>query len=369
MKKVNKKKNNLKNLSIMLKYLKPYRFKVIVLTLIIFVSELCFVATGWFNGKSVEELTLGNIKLAIIFMLCYGAIELFGSLIWNVSSNALSRLQASAAHKMTEDVYLKIMYLPAKAFEKIKSGKLINIITSDTEQIVGSVQQLISIIARVINTIIVFIYILIEAPIICLEIILFLLLYFFVNKYFKKRLKKIREDSKKDYDSLSSIANESIHGIREIKTLGIINNLFVDVKHIIRKLDKHNKMEYSIDAIYDAFSTSLCVCLEIGSFITAIILVGMGYTSIAFMVAMTWYIYRFTNLIGNITSFTKTLERLSVSMDRIASILNNKNYKDVEYGVSEVHGNGVVEFKGVTFKYPNESRLVLDNINIKFENN
>ena len=95
----------------------------------------------------------------------------------------------------------------------------------------------------------------------------------------------------------------------------------------------------------------------------------MGQTSVAFMVAMTWYIYRFTNLVYNITSFTKTLERLSVSMDRIAEILNNKLYKDVEFGVSEVNGNGVVEFKGVTFKYPNENRLVLDNVNIKFENN
>ena len=369
MKKANKKKKNLKNLSIMLKYLKPYRFKVIVLTLIIFVSELCFVATGWFNGKSVEELTLGNVKLAIIFMLCYGAIEMFGSLIWNFSSNALSRMQTSAAHKMTEDVYLKIMYLPAKAFEKLKSGKLINIITSDTEQIVGSVQQLISIIARFINTIVVFIYILIEAPIICLEILVFLVLYFFVNKYFKKKLKKIREDTKKDYDNLSSISNESIHGVREIKTLGIIKNVFMDVKHIVKKLDKHNKIEYTTEALYDAASTLLCVGLEIGSFMTAIILVGMGYTSIAFMVAMTWYIYRFTNLVYNITSFTKTLERLSVSMDRIASILNNKLYRDVEFGVSEVNGDGIVEFKGVSFKYPNESRLVLDNINIKFENN
>ena len=70
MKKINKKKKktNIKNLSVMLKYLKPYRFKVIVLTLIIFVSELCFVATGYLNGKSVEELTIGNIKYAIIFM-------------------------------------------------------------------------------------------------------------------------------------------------------------------------------------------------------------------------------------------------------------------------------------------------------------
>jgi len=364
-----KKKMNIKNLSIMLKYLKPYRYKVIFLTFIVFLSELCFVATGYFNGLSIEELTLGNVKLAILFMLAYGAIELFGSLIWNLASNSLSRLQTTAAHKMTEDVYLKIMYLPAKAFEKIKSGKLINIITSDTEQIVGSIQQLISIIARVINTIIVFIYILIEAPIICLEIVGFLIIYYFINKHFKKKLKKIREDNKKDYDNLSSISNESIRGIREIKTLGIIKNIFTDVKSIVKKLDKHNKMEYNTETLYDSASTILCVSLEIGAFITAIILVGMGKTSIAFMIAMTWYIYRFTNLIYNVTSFTKTLEKLTVSMDRISEVLNNKLYKDVEFGVSEVNGDGIVEFKGVTFKYPNENRLVLDNINIKFENN
>ena len=365
----NKKKKNLKNLSVMLKYLKPYKYKIIFLTFIMFLSEVAYVGTGYLNGKSVEELTVGNVTLAILFMLGYGAIELFGNIAYNLTSNGLSRIQTTAAHKMTEDVYLKIMYLPAKAFEKLKSGRLINTITSDTEQIIGSVQQLISIIARVLNTIVVFIYILIEAPIICLEIIVFLGIYYFVNKYYKKKLKKIREDTKKDYDNLSSLSNESIRGVREIKTLGIIKNVFNDVKYLVHKLDKHSKYEYTVETHYDIASSLLCIALEIGAFITAIILVGMGNTSIAFLVAMTWYIYRFTNLIYNVTSFTKTLERLSVSMDRIAEILNNKLYKDVEFGVNEVNGDGIVEFKGVSFKYPNESRLVLNNINIKFENN
>lgn len=109
--------------------------------------------------------------------------------------------------------------------------------------------------------------------------------------------------------------------------------------------------------------------LECGSFIICAILAFHGHITITFFVAMTYYIYRFTWIVENVTEFSKTYEKLSVSLSRINEILSNKIYNDVEYGTKNLNNvNGVLEFKNVTFSYKNED-TILDKFNIKFEPN
>ena len=60
---------------------------------------------------------------------------------------------------------------------------------------------------------------------------------------------------------------------------------------------------------------------------------------------------------------------LTVSFNRITDIIENKKYKDVTFGDKELEDiKGVIEFKNVTFGYPNED-IILSDFNIKFEPN
>jgi ATP-binding cassette subfamily B protein len=84
---------------------------------------------------------------------------------------------------------------------------------------------------------------------------------------------------------------------------------------------------------------------------------------------MTYYVYRYTWIIHSVTDFSKDMARLSVSFDRISDILYNKLYEDVKFGDKELKNiKGVVEFKNVTFNYPNEG-VILNDLSIKFEPN
>ena len=54
--------------------------------------------------------------------------------------------------------------------------------------------------------------------------------------YYTKIGKKLKEKRKKENDKFTSLANETIRGIREIKTLGIKQNLIGNSQQMIRKM-------------------------------------------------------------------------------------------------------------------------------------
>ena len=74
-------------------------------------------------------------------------------------------------------------------------------------------------------------------------------------------------------------------------------------------------------------------------------------------------------LIEDLSDFNKSYQRMVVSLGRINEILENRLYDDVKFGEVELNNpKGVIEFKNVTFGYPNEGTL-LNDFNIKIEPN
>ena len=86
--------------------------------------------------------------------------------------------------------------------------------------------------------------------------------------------------------------------------------------------------------------------------------------SLTFFVAMTYYVYRYTWLIENINDLTQTYQKVIVSISRVNDILENRIYDDEKFGIKELNKvNGIIQFKDVTFAYPDEEKL-LDNFNL-----
>ena len=62
----------------------------------------------------------------------------------------------------------------------------------------------------------------------------------------------VHKERKKVQDKFTSLVNESIRGIREIKTLGVKNNLMSNMKEIIKSIFDKSKEEVSIRKKYNA---------------------------------------------------------------------------------------------------------------------
>lgn len=366
MRKKKRKKNNIIKI---LPYFKKYKLLYIICFLMMLLTDLGTIIYGGIIGEVTQSLISGKIKKALLLLLIYITTEIISNIINRIREYLSNKNQIIISRKMGLDTYDKAMKLPAYSYEKMSSGEVINRITNDTENIVGSIDQLMNIASYVISAAVLLIYIFLNSWILGIEIIIFLTVFSYIIKFFQSKLKIIKKEKKKTIDKYTSVTNESIRGYREITVLGIANTLKKDVKSIISDLLSRSIAENKVQVTFNMISQLFRSLLEVGVFATCAILISQNKLTISFFIAMTYYIYQYTYILQAITDFAKKYQDLDVSLERINEILQNEKFEDVQYGNTELNdADGIIEFKDVEFAYPDEATILKD-FNIKFEPN
>ena len=344
--------------------------RIIFASIIIFLSGISQIFTGYLNGRIVETITKLEIKQSLIYLAIYFLLELIlDGIVIHKANSILYKEESKLTRKLGFETYKKALNLPAVAYEKNSSGEIINRITNDADTLSFSFGRLLKMVSSLIASFIIIIYIFVNSWIVGIEILIIVLILLLIVKKYSPISKEIHKERKKEQDRFTSLTNESIRGIREIKTLGIKKNLINSVTEIIKNIYKKSEDEINIQKSLNMKTSFLKIILECGVFATCIILLYYNKTSLTFFVAMTYYIYRYTWLIEEINDFTQTYQKVNVSLSRVNDILENRLYKDETFGSKELPNiKGIIEFKNVTFSYPDEENI-LKNFNIKIEPN
>ena len=359
---------NIKEFKMLFNFVKEYKTKLIIASIMIFISGICDIFTGYLNGGVVTEITKLNIKGALIYLGIYFAIEIIvGGILIHVSNSILYKIESAITRKLGYYTYVKALNLPAIAYEELSSGEVINRINNDADSLSFTFGRLLGMISSLVASLITIVYVFANSWIVGIEILIFLLLLLLILKKYNPLLKNIHKERKNEQDKFTSLTTESIRGIREIKTLGIKNNLISDMADIIKIIYKKSETEIDIQKRFNILTRLLKTCLEVGTFVTCVILVYYNKVSLTFFIAMTYYIYRYMWLIENINDLTQNYQKFSVSISRVNDILENKLYDDVKYGdVNLDKVKGIIEFKNVSFSYPKED-TTLKNFSLLIE--
>ena len=361
---------NLKELKPLWNLVKKEKFKIIVASILIFLCGLCEIFTGYLNGAALDEITKLNVVNSLIYLGIYFCIGIIANSLLSVKASVMfQKIENVIIRKLSFFTYKKSLDLPAYAYEKTSSGEIINRITNDTDVISSSFEQLVYIFSSLVGSIIILIYIFFNSWIIGVEIIIFIIILFFIIRKYNPLLKNYHKEIREENDKFTSMVTESIRGVREIKTLGIKNNVIKDVKEIIKSIYNKEIDETNIWEKFTMLTRILKTSLEVLVFSSCIILVYYKQVSLTFFVAMTYYIYRYMYLIENINGLTQTYQKVIVSLSRVNDILGNRLYEDEKFGNKILKKvKGVIEFKNVSFSYPNED-IILNNFNLKLEPN
>ena len=361
---------NLKEFKPLINLIGEDKKKLVLASILIFMSGIAEIFTGYLNGAAVESITNLELKLAIIYLGIYFFIELsLDGVVLHFANSILYKIESALTRKLGFFTYKKALNLPAVAFEKHSSGEIINRITNDADTLSFAFGRLLNMVSSLIASLIIIVYVFMNSWIIGFEILILVSLLFLVVKKYNPKLKEIHKARKVEQDKFTSLVTESIRGIREIKTLGIKSSLINDMKNIIKLIYKKSEIEIDIQKEFNIIIRFLKAILEVGVFITCIILLYYNKISLTFFIAMTYYVYRYMWLIENINDLTQTYQKVVVSITRVNEILENKLYKDERFGKKEISKQkGIIEFKNVVFSYPNED-VTLNDFNLKLEPN
>ena len=344
-------KKNLKEFIPLIKLVKEDLNKIILASIVIFISGITDIFTGYLNGKVVESITNLDIKKALIFLGVYFILEItMDGIILHKANSVLYKEESKLTRKLGFNTYKKALNLPAEAYEKLSSGEVINRITNDADTLSFTFGRILKMVSSLIASSIVLIYIFINSYIIGLEIILIMLILFLILKKYNPLLKNIHKERKGKQDEFTSLTNESIRGIREIKTLGVKNNLITNMIELIKDIYKKSEEEIDMQKSFNIKTSFLKI-------------------SLTFFIAMTYYIYRYTWLLEDINDLTQNYQKLSVSISRVNDILENRLYEDEKFGNKTLNNiKGTIEFKKVYFSYPDEDNILKD-FNLELEPN
>ena len=363
-------KKNLKEFIPLIKLVKEDLNKIILASIVIFISGITDIFTGYLNGKVVESITNLDIKKALIFLGVYFILEItMDGIILHKANSVLYKEESKLTRKLGFNTYKKALNLPAEAYEKLSSGEVINRITNDADTLSFTFGRILKMVSSLIASSIVLIYIFINSYIIGLEIILIMLILFLILKKYNPLLKNIHKERKGKQDEFTSLTNESIRGIREIKTLGVKNNLITNMIELIKDIYKKSEEEIDMQKSFNIKTSFLKSVLECMVFATCVILLYYNKISLTFFIAMTYYIYRYTWLLEDINDLTQNYQKLSVSISRVNDILENRLYEDEKFGNKTLNNiKGTIEFKKVYFSYPDEDNILKD-FNLELEPN
>ena len=355
---------NLKEFKPLIKFIGDDKKRLIIASTIIFINGICSILTGYLNGIAVEAITELQVKKAITYLLIYFAVEIIIEGILSQKANSmLYKIESKLTRKLGFYSYSKALELPAVAYEKHSSGEIINRITNDADSLSFAFGRLLNMFSSLVSSLIIIVYVFINSWIVGIEIIILVGFLLLVIKKYTPKMKQIHKERKQEQDKFTSLTNESIRGIREIKTLGIKNSLISNMTDI-KMIYKKSETEIEIQKQFNIITQFLKCILEVGVFITCVILLYYKQVSLAFFIAMTYYVYRYMWLIENINDLTQTYQKMVVSLSRVNEILENRLYKDEQFGSINIKdAKGVIEFKNVSFAYPDEEKL-LDNFNL-----
>ncbi|MBE6156553.1 MAG: ABC transporter ATP-binding protein [Firmicutes bacterium] len=360
---------NKKVIKFLWEYLKEYKIKYLFGAVFVIGASLISILTGYLNGLSVEKITTFEFKLSILALIIYFIFNLIQSLLRKVSNVIFQKVSNDVMEKITYNVFEKIGLLPAKAFEEKSSGELINRVTGDSTNIVSNLNQLIWIGSDIVAIIVIAIYILINSWVIFLEIAIYLIIFYFFTKKYMPKLKENQKEIKNEIDKTTSKVNEAIRGVREIRALGIREKINKRVKKDIVEVFKKRNETVDFTENYYAIVRYMNATLEALVFISCIFLLMYGQVNLTFVIAMTWYIYRFMHLFESITSISTSFQTLVVSAERILELLNNTLYKDMKFGMVNKKVEGNIIFKNINFSYSVDEPEILKNFNLEIEKN
>lgn len=361
-----KKMNSFK---ILWNYIKEDKLKLFLYIFLVILTYLPVLFSAYFWGKALEYLILKDFKNFLIYLIIWEGTYIILYTILQIPKDKLyNNLELKFMKNVSIDLYKKIDNLPAKAFEDIGVGEFINRLYTDPDRVMELLAKLIKLLCKALVVIAIVILAFSISWILGLEIVIFGVSMGFISTKFFPKIKKTQESIKKESDNYVKIATENITGIREIKSLGIKNNIEKNILKQLTDLFNKNKKIRNYEVWYYGLNNLVYFLLQFIILLTAGYFFIKGHITYATFIMLEMYIWRIDEVVESISEFGVSYNKVTVSLKRIGEIVNNELYEDEKFGTKTITSiNGTIEFKDVKFRYSSDEDYTLNGLSLKIE--
>lgn len=341
------------------KKLYPYYFGYVCNVLVELIIPICV-------ANITEKLTDSYFLAAIVLVLLLLFLNCLNSLLSFIDMHFYAKFFKANYISLYRQVINKIYEFDEDYKKNFSSGKLLNSLTNDVVNIGEMADNILSIFLNIVKWIIILIYFSKVSILMSICVLLINFIYIALSNYLNNKSIKYYLEQREHNDSLISLINQTILGLKDVKTMNFSSDLNKKYNSFYKKWGNayFNKRRFYIYRV-----TFLKILLEIIKsfiYIFCILAIMHDNMSIGTLLIIISYYTSFFSSSSTIMSCLANMKEENISLLRIKEILDygtsfayeDKVIKDVE---------GIIEFRNVSFSY-NEKKL-LKNINFTIKNN
>lgn len=315
-----------------------------------------------------EHVKTGNIPgIFLVALIIMGLVFMHYAFSVQGAVN-ISRENSILLMRLRGDIFNKLHFLNFGFLDRQKSGRLLSKYAFDTQKVDGITMQIMNnFMPNIIYSLSITTILLVLHWQLALLLMLLIPIFTFMRSVFHRRLIQVNNATRLAQEKLTGAANEAISALRLVRSYG-------EEEQITDHLDQYSQTlaqsRFRLASLHSMFSSFAYV---VGQFFMVATIAGGAYyvvqgrmtlgTLLAFMAAL-------PVVLMPIQMFTALAEQFFVAQEGYRSI---KELLDSEF-VEDWHGSrrpesfaGRIEFRDVTFAYPQTTRTVLEDFSMRVE--
>ena len=347
-----------------LRYFRPHRRKVIIVTLCIFLMALAGAALPLIVANSVDVMTSGADDRLVPLLIGVVFFTGIGNWVLNwVRRQLTSEVIADVILAMRQDAFASAARQDLSFYDEFSSGRIVSRITSDTQEF----GEVIVLSTDVINQLAVALILIVTLFTIDLGLTLLVLamapFVIAAALAFRNLARKVTQQGSRAMGEVNKAIQESVTGVRVAKNFRqeqAIYNEFVDV----------NRQAYGINVRRGFVIANIFPVLNILSGIgTAVLIYFGGRSAVAGAITVAaWYLFvatidRFWFPLSNLSAFWSQFQAGLSASERVFALMDVETAVRQTGSVKPQNLRGEIVFDNVSFRY-SEQEQVLDGFSL-----
>ncbi|AUS96214.1 multidrug ABC transporter ATP-binding protein [Clostridium thermosuccinogenes] len=358
---------NVKHIIRLMKYVKPYKSKIIITVILMFVASIANLLGPYLTKIAIDsEIPKKNVKGLILLSVIFVLTLLVNAVCQKWRIREMTNVGQSIILNIRRDIFTHIQKLPFSYFDSRPHGKIlvrvVNYVNSLSDLLSNGIVNLLTDLFSLL-VILVFMFI-VDARLTLICMIGLPLLAIAIMTIKTTQRKRWQAVSRKS-SNMNAYIHENIAGIkvtqsfvREEVNAGIFRNLSNAYRSAWMSAQRVSMLLWPTVEMISIMGTA------------AVYLIGVSWIgesiTVGALIAFTSYISRFWAPISNLGNFYNQIINAMAYMERIFETIDEKLIVENLPGATEMPViEGDVEFKNVSFKYEEDGNLILENMSFK----
>ncbi len=352
-----------------MRYLKPYLKYSILSVLLAIAASATSAAPAWLI-KYVIDNVLVDKDYRMLMMICGGIIGVYilKGVFFYVRGYVSEMIAGKIIYDVRKDMYGNLQNMSFDFFSRNKTGEIMSIFSNDVNKFQEFISTTFSFFVKFFTMIMLLITVFYKNWQLAILAVFFVPLLSKIVRTLSKKLYKTGRAIQEKLGHITVFLQETISGIRVIKA-------FATEEDEIRKFDEENTMNFKITMKNKKMQVIMTPITDFFNAISIAIILWFGGKMVIEGKMTSGDFFSFLTALALLYEPLKELTKMmndravaASAVERIFWLLDEKTtIKEKEGAIDIFSVSGEIKFENVNFKYPDNDKLILKNINLKAE--